>query len=75
MNRNDECIELILHLDDLCSSLVTDVMRAEISGLKNHDFSEQDFKNLKKIHDHFCKAYDELPCFEYITKFDKEIEY
>lgn len=75
MNRNDECIELILHLNDLCSSLVTDITMAENIGLKNHNFSEQDLKDLKKIHDHFCKAYDEIPVFEYIAKFDKEIEY
>lgn len=67
---NKECYDLILRLKALGNNLADDVATAEYMGLEDHNFSEQDLNKLKEIFDHFCKAYNKIPDFENIIRWD-----
>lgn len=70
---NEECYELILGLNNLCSNLVTDVTTAAYFGLKDYNFSEEDLEDLEKIYDKFWKVFDEIPDFENVVRFNEPI--
>lgn len=70
---NNECYELILGFFNDCSNLVNDVITAEHFGLKSYNFSEEDLKDLQKLHDKFWKVFNEIPSFENVVRFSEPI--
>ena len=70
---NEECKDLITNISNYGSNFCTDLVMAEHFGLDSHNFTEQDLINLRKIHDNFINACEDIPDFENVVRFNTPI--